>query len=94
MPNTTLDAKIARLEAALKNAKAEKTKQARRERNQQLIAFGIGLELKYKSLSPMEKENIKSWFIELDDRNKIKAFAGFSRLDSLEKENPSVLPTD
>ena len=82
MASTTLDDKIARLEAALKNAKAEKSKEARLKRNQQLIAFGIGLELKYKSLSPEEREEVKSWFTELDERNKTRAFAGFFRLDS------------
>ena len=85
MADTRLDAKIARLEAELKNAKAEKTKEARLERNSQLIAFGIGLELRYKSLSPLEREEIKNWFTELDERNKARAFIGFSRLENSEK---------
>lgn len=82
MNKTTLDEKIARLEAELKNAKANKNKESRQERNNQLMAFGIGLETKYKSLPEAERVKIKAWFNELDDRNKARALSGFARLDS------------
>ena len=81
---TSLDDKIARLEAELKNAKAEKTQENRKERNNQLMAFGILLETKYKSLSEAEQANIKAWVEILDERNKTRALAGFSRLDSIQ----------
>lgn len=82
MSRTTLDQKIAKLEAELKNAKASKSKEARQERNNQLMAFGIGLEMKYKSLPEAERAKIRGWFADLDTRNKQRAEAGFSRLDS------------
>ena len=81
MAKTTLEEKIAKLEAELKNAKASKTAKQRKERNQQLIAFGIGLELKYKSLPDAEKAKIRAWFESMDERNKARAIAGFERLE-------------
>lgn len=85
MAKTTLEEKIAKLEAELKNAKASKTAKQRKERNQQLIAFGIGLELKYKSLPDAEKAKIRAWFESMDERNKARAIAGFDRLDVQDK---------
>ncbi len=85
MAKTTLEEKIAKLEAELKNAKASKTAKQRKERNQQLIAFGIGLELKYKSLPDSEKAKIRAWFDSMDERNKARAIAGFDRLDAQDK---------
>lgn len=85
MAKTTLEEKIAKLEAELKNAKASKTAKQRKERNQQLIAFGIGLEIKYKSLPDAEKAKIRAWFDSMDERNKARAIAGFERLDAQDK---------
>lgn len=85
MAKTTLEEKIAKLEAELKNAKASQNAKQRKERNQQLIAFGIGLELKYKSLPDAEKAKIRAWFDSMDERNKARAIAGFDRLDAQDK---------
>ncbi len=94
MAKTAIDEKIARLEAELKNAKAAKTQAARKERNSQLMAFGIGLEMKYKSLSPAERERIKAWFNGIDERNKARALEGFARLDGSLREISSEPPAD
>lgn len=81
MARTTLDQKIAKLEAELKDAKASKTKEARKERNNQLISFGIMLERKYKSLDAEGREKIQAWAENLDARNKARVQAGFARLE-------------
>lgn len=83
----SLDEKIARLEGELKNAKAEKTQEQRKERNNQLMAFGFLLETKYKTLSETEQAKIKAWVEILDERNKARALAGFSRLDTAPKQD-------
>lgn len=84
MTKTALDKKIARLEAELKNAKASKSKEARKERNNQLMAFGIMLELLYKNpnMTTIGQDKIKSWANKLDERNKKRVLAGFARLDA------------
>ena len=82
MARTTIDDKIARLEAELKTAKASKSKEARKERNSQLVSFGIMLETKYKELTPIGREKLKTWASTLDERNKEKVLAGFERLDT------------
>jgi len=82
MARTNLDERIARLEADLKTAKATKTKEGRTERNNQLMAFGIMLETKYKELPALERAKIKSWMGIVDGRNKERCGAGFDRLDS------------
>ena len=82
MAKTTIDAKIARLEAELKNAKAAKSKEKRQERNNQLVSFGIMLEQKYKSLTEPERAKIRGWVENLDDRNKARVLAGFERVEA------------
>lgn len=83
MARTTLDQKIAKLEAELKNAKASKSKEARQERNNQLMAFGIMLEAKYKAIPETERAKMRGWADGLDERNKSRVLAGFARLDKL-----------
>ena len=83
MAKTTIDKKIARLEAELKNAKAAKSKEARQERNNQLVSFGIMLEQKYRSLPEAERAKIRSWAENLDERNKGRVLAGFERIEAL-----------
>lgn len=83
MTKTALDKKIARLEAELKNAKASKSKEARKERNNQLMAFGIMLEKKYRSLDKNEQTKIKEWAESLDERNKSRVLAGLARLSKV-----------
>lgn len=82
MARTTIDQKIAKLEAELKNAKASKSKEARQERNNQLMAIGIMLEMKYKSLSELERKKIQGWTDGLDERNTSRVKACFARLES------------
>lgn len=89
MARTTIDQKISRLEAELKNAKAMKNKEARRERNRQLVSFGIMLETKYKTLSEAERVKIRAWAESLDTRNKERIQAGFMRLDQELKDYSS-----
>lgn len=82
MARTTIDQKIARLEAELKNAKASKSKEARQERNSQIMGFGIMLEQKYKILPEAERAKIRAWAENLDARNKGRVLAGFDRIEA------------
>lgn len=86
MTKTALDKKIARLEAELKNAKASKTKEARKERNNQLMAFGIMLERSYKEISESHRKSIRYWAINtLEDKNDAllsRVIKGLNRMDS------------
>lgn len=87
MSQTQLDKRIERLEKELKNAKAQKQGQARKERNGQLMAFGILLETKYKMLTTEEKNKIRQWAADLlEGRNLERAMASFARLDSVTTE--------
>ena len=80
---TQLDKRIERLEKELKNAKAQKQGQARKERNGQLMAFGILMEEKYKKLPTEERNKFKQWATDLlEGRNIERAMAGFSRLET------------
>ncbi len=85
MAKTSLENKIARLEADLKEAKAMRHNEARKDRNAQLIAFGIMLETKFNNLPPAEREKVRTWADGLDKRNKERALAGFARLDQAQK---------
>lgn len=87
MTKTSIDQKIARLEAELKTAKAAKTKNGRQERNSQLMSFGIMLETKYKTLPEAERAKIRGWMTGLDDRNRARVEAGFTRLDSMQSSD-------
>lgn len=83
MSKTALDYKIARLKAELANAKASKNKEARKERNNQLMAFGIMLEQNYRNLDTNEQTKIKEWAESLDERNKSRVLAGLARLSKV-----------
>lgn len=78
---TAIDAKIERLEKEIKNAKASRTATVRKERNGQLIAFGVLIEQLYNTSTPEQRENLKKKAVELlDDRNKARVLKGFDRL--------------
>lgn len=80
---SSLDLKIERLQRELKEAKAFKSKEARKERNGQLITLGILIEAKYKSLDTVEQNKLKAWASdELSGRNLERAKAVFLRLDA------------
>lgn len=85
MPKTQLEKRIERLTKELKNATAQKQGQARKERNGQLIAFGIFLEAHYKRLSiEEEKKTIRTLVKELlTGRNKERALKGLDRIDKV-----------
>ena len=85
MAKTSLENKIARLEADLKEAKAMRHSEARKDRNVQLIAFGIMLEAKFNNLPLAEREKVRSWADGLYKRNRERALAGFARLDQAQK---------
>ncbi|MGL4334433.1 MAG: hypothetical protein ACRCSC_05150 [Lactococcus garvieae] len=89
MSETVLDKKIARLEAELKNAKATKTKEARKERNGQLMALGILIENQAK-LKKIPDE-LKFWLKEAaesqpDERIKKRCLEAMKRFKEDFKE--------
>ena len=68
--------KLAQKEAAL-------NKEARKERDGQLIAWGIMVEARYRNATPDLREHIISTTRELlKDRNLSRALTGFARLDN------------
>lgn len=87
MAKTSLEDKIVRLEADLKEAKARKHVETRKARNAQLVAFGIMLETQFNKLPVTERAKIRSWADGLDKRNRERALAGFERLDETQKRN-------
>lgn len=82
MARTTLDQRIAKLEAELKNAKASKGKEARKERNGQLMSMGIMLAQTYKQLTLGDREKVRSWAENLDQRTKTRVIALCDSLDA------------
>ena len=85
-PRKTLAEKMANLQLQ-KQKLAQKTaalnKEARKERDGQLIAWGIMVEARYRNASPDLREHIISTTREfLKDRNLSRALAGFVRLDA------------
>ncbi|OXS27894.1 MAG: hypothetical protein BCS36_11245 [Desulfovibrio sp. MES5] len=73
--------KLAQKEAAL-------NKEARKERDGQLIAWGIMVEARYRNAAPELRERIISTAHKfLRDRNLSRALTGFARLDA---EAPSL----
>lgn len=86
MVQTALDAKIERLQKELKDTKAAKSMAERKERNSQLISFGVLMEQIFKTATPEQRESLKKKAADLlDDRNRDRAMAGFARLDAAAK---------
>lgn len=82
MAQTSLDAKIERLQKELKEIKAAKSRAERKERNGQLIAFGVLIEQIFKTATPDQRESLKKKAADLlDDRNRDRAMTGFDRLN-------------
>lgn len=79
--------KIAQLKAQLQNEEARLNKFKRKERDGQLIAFGVLVEEMFKSAEP---ENRQKWIDgakkHLKDRNLIRALSGFERLSNGKKD--------
>lgn len=82
--------KIAQLEAKLQKEKARLNEEKRKERNGQLIAFGIFLE-EYLKNKPDEISEIKDLFKDLlNGRNLNRALAGLERISELVKQCETV----
>ena len=73
--------KIAQLKAQLQKEESRLNKDKRKERDGQLIAFGVLVEEMFKTAEP---ENRQKWLDcakkHLKDRNLTRALAGFERL--------------
>lgn len=78
---TQLDKKIEKLEAELKKAKAKKMQTSRQERNGQLVSLGILIERNFKTFSAAEKEKLRGLAEALDERNRARCLAAFSRFE-------------
>ena len=74
MAKLSLEDKIARLEAELKETKAAANRVKSKERNKPLIALGIYMERLCKMRTQLESAA-------LDNRVKTMALSGFSRID-------------
>ena len=85
-PRKTLAEKMALLQVQkqkLAQKAAALNRAARKERDGQLIAWGIMVEARYRNATPDLKERIISTTRELlTDRNLSRALAGFARLDA------------
>ena len=84
-PRKTLAEKMALLQVQkqkLAQKAAALNRAARKERDGQLIAWGIMVEARYRNATPAMREHIISTTREfLKDRNLSRALAGFVRLD-------------
>ena len=85
MISTRLEKQVEKLEAELKEKKAQISREKRKERGGQLVALGIMVEVAFKSLTPEGKAKLRSWAEPLDARNKQRVFAAFERLGREEK---------
>lgn len=83
MAKLSLEDKIARLEAELKETKAAANRVKRKERNKQLMALGIYMERLYKERSAEGRSKMRTQLesAALDNRVKTMALSGFSRID-------------
>lgn len=82
MAKLSLEDKIARLEAELKETKAAANRVKRKERNKQLMALGIYMERLYKERSAEGRSKMRTQLesAALDNRVKTMALSGFSRI--------------
>ena len=80
MISARLEKQVEKLEAELKEKKAQISRERRKERGGQLVALGIMVEAAFKSLTPEAKAKLRSWADLLDARNKPRVFAAFERL--------------
>lgn len=80
MSSTRLEKKIGKLEAELKEKKAQILREKRKERGGQLVALGIMVEAAFRKATPAEKVMLQRWAEPLDARNKQRVLAAFARL--------------
>ena len=91
MSSTRLEQQVEKLEAELKEKKAQISREKRKERGGQLVALGIMVEAAFKRLTPGEKAMLRRWPEPLDARNKQRVLAAFERL-GLEEKTPEPAP--
>jgi hypothetical protein len=85
MSSTRLEKQVEKLEAELKEKKAQISREKRKERGGQLVSLGIMFEAAFRRMGPAEKNRVKGWAEPLDARNKQRVFAAFERLGREEK---------
>ena len=86
MSTTRLEKQVEKLEAELKEKKAQISREKRKERGGQLVALGIMVEQAFRRLAPAEKSRLQSWAEPLDPRNKQRVLAAFERMSEEAKE--------
>ena len=91
MSSTRLEKQVEKLEAELKEKKAQISREKRKERGGQLIALGIMIEMAFKGLTPEGKTKLRGWAEPLDARNKQRVLAAFERLEP-ENQAPEAAP--
>ncbi|MCL1915932.1 MAG: hypothetical protein FWG17_04415 [Desulfovibrionaceae bacterium] len=89
MSTSRLEKQVEKLEAELKEKKAQIACGKRKERGGQLVALGIMVESVFRLLPPTEKARLHAWAEQLDPRNKQRVLAAFERL-SLETKPPEA----
>jgi len=82
MSSARLEKQVQKLEAELKEKKAQISREKRKERGGQLVALGIMIESAFRRMGPAEKSRVQGWAEQLDPRNKLRALAAFERLSS------------
>ena len=87
MSSTRLEKQVEKLEAELKEKKAQISREKRKERGNQLVALGIMVDAAFKRLTPGEKAMLRGWAEPLDARTKQRVLAAFERL-RLEEKTP------
>ena len=91
MSSIRLEKQVEKLEAELKEKKAQISREKRKERGDQLVGLGIMVEVAFKSLTPEGKAKLRGWAEPLDARNKQRVLAAFERL-GLEEKTPEPAP--
>ena len=82
MQTSRLEKQVAKLEAELKEKKAQMAREKRKERGGQLVALGILFESQFRRMGPAERTRVQGWAAQLDPRNKLRVLAAFERLSS------------
>ena len=85
MSSTRLEKQVEKLEAELKEKKAQISREKRKERGDQLVGLGIMVEVAFKGLTSEGKAKLRGWAEPLDARNKQRVLAAFERLGLEEK---------
>ena len=89
MSSTRLEKQVEKLEAELKEKKAQISREKRKEHGGQFVALGIMVEVAFKGLTPEGIAKLRGWAEPLDARNKQRVLAAFERLER-EKQAPEA----